>query len=224
MAADLQHSDAAHLRMGMFGGAFDPVHVTHLTLALQVTRILNLDRLIWVPTGHAWHKTRTLTSAHHRLAMLRLAFADVAAESDNSPLVARWIISTCEIDRAGASYTADTLAELQHGEAAQAHWFLVMGMDQFSALQTWHRWQEVISRCTLAVVGRAGAGAQPAPEVLAQARWELVPFDASNLSSTRIRHLAQNLGAEGCQKLAELVSPAVARYIKTHHLYETKEL
>ena len=86
-------------RIGVFGGAFDPPHRGHTALAQAALEHLDLDLLLVVPTGTAWHKSRPLSDAQHRLAMCALAFGDVS----------RAQIDDCEIVRSGPSYTVDTL-------------------------------------------------------------------------------------------------------------------
>ena len=71
-------------RLGIFGGSFDPPHQAHITLAARAIEQLHLDQLLVIPTGDAWHKTRNLTLAPHRLAMTRLAFADLPKVSVDS--------------------------------------------------------------------------------------------------------------------------------------------
>ena len=90
-------------KVGLFGGAFDPPHRTHVAVAQAAVEQLHLDVLHVVPTGHAWHKQRPLTAAQHRLEMCRLAFADVN----------RAMVDGRETCRSGPTYTIDTLQELQ---------------------------------------------------------------------------------------------------------------
>jgi len=78
-------------RLGIFGGSFDPPHQAHITLAARAIEQLHIDRLLVIPTGDAWHKSRNLTLAPHRLAMTRLAFADLPKVS----------VDSREIDRHG---------------------------------------------------------------------------------------------------------------------------
>jgi len=87
-------------RIGIFGGAFDPPHVAHAALAQVALAELQLDELRVVPTGDAWHKTRALSPAPHRLAMAQLALPSCPG-----------VVDPREIERAGPSYTVDTLRE-----------------------------------------------------------------------------------------------------------------
>ena len=93
---------AAPRKVGLFGGSFDPPHVAHVALAEAALGQLGLDELRILPTGQAWHKSRALTAAEHRLAMARLAFGHLPGA----------VVDDRELLRAGATYTIDTLREL----------------------------------------------------------------------------------------------------------------
>jgi len=195
-------------RLGVFGGAFDPPHVMHRALALAALDQLQLDRLLIVPTGQAWHKSRPLTDAMHRVAMARLAF-------DGLPRVH---VDTREIERAGPSYTVDTLRALR-AEFPAAELFLILGQDQAQALPDWHAWQQVVALATIGVAERADAAAaltrfEP-PDGLQQ-RFVRLHLPVSDISATEIRHRAGS-----CQSIVPLVGEPVARYIVLHRLYQT---
>lgn len=198
----------------MFGGAFDPPHRAHRALAEAALDQLGLDLLLIIPTGQAWHKSRGLTLAGHRLAMCELAFAGLPGVR----------IDPREIRRAGPTYTADTLAELA-AEFPGAQLFLLMGADQLLAFKTWKRWQEVLQCATLAVAGRAIVSAASPGN---QAGWL-----EQDISGTDIPHISLDLppqphSATSVRALVQgsphadldpLVSEGVARYISEHHLY-----
>jgi nicotinate-nucleotide adenylyltransferase len=130
-------------RVGVFGGTFDPVHVAHLVAALEARHALNLDRVLLVVANEPWQKagTRVVTPAEDRYAMVAAAIADVDGLE----------ASRVEIDRGGASYTADTLAELA---AADRELFLIVGADV--DLASWARPDEVASLAHVVVVTRPG--------------------------------------------------------------------
>ena len=86
-------------RIGLFGGAFDPPHVAHVALVRAAMEQLGLNQLHVLPTGDAWHKSRTLSAATHRLAMARLAFGEIPGV----------VVDDRELRRAGPTYTVDTL-------------------------------------------------------------------------------------------------------------------
>jgi nicotinate-nucleotide adenylyltransferase len=190
-------------RVGMFGGAFDPPHRAHLTLARAAIAQLRLDRLYVFPTGDAWHKARTLTPAPDRLAMTRLAFAGVAgAEVDDR-----------ELRRTGPTYSVDTLRELQ-AEHPGARLHLLMGEDQAAGFTRWHAWQEVARLAVLCVAGRGTGEGVAALRALPDVRVELLELPQMPESATEIRNRL-TIG----QDIADLVEPAVASYIDSHHLY-----
>lgn len=195
-------------RIGVFGGAFDPPHQGHFALAKTAIEQLQLDELRIIPTGQAWHKARTLTSAEHRLAMARLAFADLP----------RAVLDPREMQRAGASYTADTLQELC-AEFPGARMFLILGQDQAQALSTWHRWEEIPQLAIICVATRAGfTGDSVHLDNLPGPLPEFFPLEMPSvpLSATDIRRSVANH-----QNVTPLVIEPVARYIEQHHLYQT---
>jgi len=195
-------------KLGVFGGAFDPPHLAHRALAEVALAQLQLDELRVLPTGHAWHKTRPLTAAPHRLAMARLAFAGLPALQ----------LDEREIRRAGPSYTLDTLREL-HAEQPGAELYLVMGKDQADVLPTWRDWQEIVRLAIICVADRdvlTGQETQFLPPPEMASRFRKLHMPAMDISATGIR--ARVASQQG---IAPLVSAAVARYIEDHHLYQT---
>ena len=101
------------MRLGVFGGTFDPVHAGHLIAAEDARAALSLDEVLFVPAGEPWFKSyRRITPAHHRLAMVRLAVRD-------NP---HFSVSDLEIRREGPSYTIDTLAELRRARQTPSCW------------------------------------------------------------------------------------------------------
>ena len=195
-------------RLGVLGGAFDPPHQVHRMMAEAALAQLQLDALLVLPTGLAWHKARALTAAVHRLEMARLAFADL-------PQVQ---VDARETLRPGPTYTVDTLRELQ-AENPGATLYLVLGQDQAMALPQWKDWATVLQLAKICVAARADAsGVVPrlqAPNGLEQ---RFIPLQIAPLpvSATEVRERARR-GAG----LAPLVCDAVARYIVHHHLYQT---
>ncbi len=201
------------MRIGLFGGSFDPVHNAHLALARAALDHLKLDQLHWVPAGQPWQKTqgpnaRVLAPAEHRVAMVELA---IAGEE-------RFVLNTSEVERQGSSYTVDTVRELQ-SHFASAQVFLLIGQDQYAGLPTWHEWRELLSRVTLAIAMRGKGSLVPPPELAAVwHRAEVLPMTPINLSSTAIRqHIAG--GGRAMDLAPTLVPEAVARYIDQHRLY-----
>lgn len=204
-------------RVGMFGGAFDPPHWAHRDLAEAALTQLELQVLHVMPTGHAWHKSRVLSPAAHRVAMCEAAFGDLP----------RVEIDQREIRREGPSYTADTLRELAT-EYPGARLYLILGADQLLAFKSWSRWEEVLRHATLAVANRPihmAADAEPAAVAEADLSGVDIPFERLRMplhptSSTAIRAHVHGQSRR-YPDLDVLVPAGVARYISEHHLYET---
>lgn len=192
--------------VGLFGGSFDPPHLAHLSLARTALLQLGLAELRWVPAGQPWQKAgRPLAVPAHRLAMVQ---ALVAGEP-------RFVVDPTELDRAGPSYTIDTVEALQSRFPQRRDWFLVIGQDQYARLASWHRWQDLLERLTLAVAARAGQAVTASPEVAAVPH-RMVRLDMPGLeiSSTLLR--------EHCwrgEDITPMVGDGVARYIAQHRLY-----
>lgn len=199
-------------RVGVFGGAFDPPHNAHVALVEAALAQLNLAELRIFPTGDAWHKRRTLSPAEHRIAMAQLAFGGYE----------RTAIDARETQRAGPTYTLDTLRELQQEQPA-AQLVLIMGADQAASLPQWHGWQEILSIAIVSVAYRAAAtgpvdavGPRILPSLPTGARVEMLEIAPMDTSATDIRTRAAT-----SVDFSRLVPPAVARYIDKHHLYRS---
>ena len=195
-------------RVGVYGGAFDPPHRAHLALVGAAMAQLQLDVMHVLPTGQAWHRPQQPTEPVHRLAMAQLAFSDMPGV----------VVDPREIERAGPSYTVDSLRELQI-RYPRAQLYLMMGSDQALALTRWHAWQEIVAMAILVIAARiddatpSGDADLPA---LPGARYEHLHIEPLDTSATDIR-----LRVAGGHGIAHLVPAAVARYIDHHHLYHT---
>jgi nicotinate-nucleotide adenylyltransferase len=132
--------------IGILGGTFDPVHFGHLRPALEVQEALALEELRLVPCHIPPHRPQPHASAAQRVAMLEAATGGHPA----------FRIDTRELQRNGPSYTFDTLASLRE-DLGDTGICLLMGMDAFGGLTTWHRWSELIDLCHLVVMTRPGA-------------------------------------------------------------------
>ena len=205
---------AAPQRVGVFGGAFDPPHDAHVALARAAIDTLALDRLLIIPTGDAWHKSRRLSPAADRLAMCELAFAGL-------PEV---VVDDRELRRDGPTYTIDTLTELR-ADWPQAELFLQIGAGQAGAFHIWRRAQDIVNLAIISIAARAdasGAAMQfdiedPLPGLRAPpGRVQVLPLPPLPHSATEVRRRA----AAGLA-IDHLVAPAVAGYIAKHHLYQS---
>ncbi|MGC1173032.1 nicotinate (nicotinamide) nucleotide adenylyltransferase [Polaromonas sp.] len=197
-------------RIGMFGGSFDPPHLAHVALAQAAVAQLKLDTLYIIPTGQAWHKARTLSAAEHRLAMARLAFAGLD----------RTVVDEREIQRAGPSFTIDTLEALQ-AENPRAQLHLIIGNDQFAALKIWHRWEAILKIAIICIANRADPRRTEAGfDLETQARHAVLTLQLPLMpvSATAIRRKISS-GNASPQDWTPMVPEPVARYIERHSLY-----
>lgn len=190
---------------GLLGGAFDPPHVGHVTLAREAMRRFGLERLVVVVTGAPPHK-EVPTDAEMRFRLAEATFADVPGVE----------LSRHELKRAGPSYTVDTArwAEETWGDAI----FLV-GADEFADFLGWKEPDEILEHVRLGVATRPGYPRERLDAVLAglrrPERVELFEMPTVEVSSTEIRRRAA-LG----EPIDELVPPGVARLVVEHGLYD----
>ncbi len=193
--------------IGVCGGSFDPVHFGHLRTALEVRQQLGLEQLRFIPAGNPPHKEGPRVSATDRVNMLELAIG-------GSPSV---VIDERETQRLKPSYTIDTLLELQQ-ELPQASLTLIIGTDQFSVFDTWHRWQDLLQVAHVAVMERPGELLSGFANELLQGEYAskitLCPVTQLDISSTRIRK-DWRAGTD----IRFLVPYAVRQYIIEHNLY-----
>ena len=132
------------MRVGIFGGTFNPIHTAHLRCAEEVREAQQLDCVLFVPSATPPHKHRDgLATAEHRLAMVKLAIAGNR----------RFRVSTVEIDRGGRSYSVDTL-RLLRGQMPEARFYFILGIDAFREIATWKDYRSLFALCDLVVTSR----------------------------------------------------------------------
>jgi nicotinate-nucleotide adenylyltransferase len=131
--------------IGLFGGAFDPIHYGHLRTAFELWQSLKLAELRFMPTGNPPHRDPLMASADLRLRMVRAAVAGQPA----------FMVDDREIRRSGISYSVDTLTELR-AEFPDRSLCLLLGMDAFLGLPNWHRWRELFDLAHVVVAHRPG--------------------------------------------------------------------
>ncbi len=212
--------------LGVLGGTFDPVHVAHLRMALELGESLGLGQIRFIPAGTPSHRDAPTVEGRHRMEMVRLALAgNPFFEADDR-----------EVRRNGISYTFDTLTELR-ADFPDRPICLLLGADAFSALTTWHRWKELFELAHMVIAHRPG---YPLNEMRASLPAELrevclqrlVPdagvlkisragsiltreITALDVSATRIRKLL----AQG-RSARYLVPDPVLHYIARNHFYK----
>jgi len=144
------------MRVGIFGGSFNPIHCGHLRAAEEVREALNLDLVYFVPAASPPHKTEgDLAPAEHRLQMARLA------TKGNR----HFMVSDVEVRRIGRSYTVDTIRYFISTLRMPATVFLMMGTDQFAELETWKDCEELARLCGIAVHTRLREGEVGPPRI-----------------------------------------------------------
>jgi nicotinate-nucleotide adenylyltransferase len=189
-------------RIGVFGGTFDPPHIGHLSVAVEVRASLALERVLLVVANDPWQKRgeRVLTPAADRYEMVRLAVEGLdGIEADDR-----------EIRRGGASYTVDTVRELR-AEQPGAELYVVVGGDAAAGLMTWERAGELADLATIVVVHRPGFGVPDGPPGF---RWQQVEVPALDVSSSDIR-----ARVHAGRPIDVLVPAATATWITRHRIY-----
>ena len=199
------------IKVGIFGGTFDPVHNAHIGIAKNAVESFALDRLLFMPCAVPPHKPGRITApAEDRLAMLRIAAAEVPGAE----------VSSFEINKGGLSYTVETLEILRRDHPEWDIWFII-GMDSLNNLHKWKRCEELPGLCTFATMMRPEQKTPVeivpgfSPEVSRRLLAHVAHGPMIDVSSSEIRlRIAKNLPIE------YLVPRAVAEYIREHRLYE----
>jgi len=196
------------LKLGIMGGTFDPIHNGHLIIAQEVAYKLNLERVLFVPAADPPHKQQQLVErVEHRLQMVRLAIT-------GNPT---FELSTIEIERAGLSYTVDTLETL-HKQHPTTELYFIIGADAAADLLQWHKPERIIELAHLAVVKRLGYEL-PLDKLLAalpqlQTRLERVTAPLVEIAAHEIRERI----CKGAP-VKYLVPPLVEEYIRHEKFY-----
>jgi nicotinate-nucleotide adenylyltransferase len=200
------------VRVGIFGGVFNPPHHGHLVAAQEAYAQLGLDVVVWMPVGDAPHRVvENDPGAEARFEMVELAI--VGDE--------RFRASRTELEREGPSYTVDTLRELREREPDD-ELVLILGGDQALALPTWHEPEEVLAQATLAVFERGSSNRNAIGIKVARLRGaerlRLLEMPRIDISSTLVRRRA----ATG-KPIRYLVPDKVANFIGARSLYGASE-
>jgi nicotinate-nucleotide adenylyltransferase len=219
------------MKLGLFGGSFNPVHDGHLAIARQTREALELDQILYIPTSHPPHKPNgSLAPAQDRYEMVRLAIA-------SDPALA---ISDVAIRRPGKSYSIDTIRQLQQEYGPHTQLFFLIGLDAFLDFPSWRDPRTLLELCSFVVLSRPG---------LSFRSLSTVPFlppipypSLADLDAGRIFRIEAQIGGQRliCLKqppcpisasdirarirqghsVANLLPPLVESYILRHHLYQ----
>ncbi len=135
------------MKIGLFGGSFNPIHNGHLHIADQIYQVLALDRILFIPTGDPPHKRSTsLAPAHHRLQMVQLAL----------PPFSHYAIDEQEIRAPGVSYSIDTVLALKKAYPQDTQFGFIVGLDAFLEFPTWKQADRLLQLCDFIVCSRPG--------------------------------------------------------------------
>ena len=143
------------MRIGLFGGTFDPVHFGHMRAAVELAEAYDLSTLYLLPNHRPVHRGPARASTERRIAMLKLAIKDTQSLA----------IDPREAVRDKPSYTFETLTEI-HTEQPGATIVFFMGLDAFARYDTWHQWEEILELANLVIVNRPAASHSPFSEQL----------------------------------------------------------
>ena len=191
-------------RLGVLGGTFDPIHIGHVLLAQFAGEGLGLDQVLFVPAADPPHKEQCAASAEDRWAMVELAIEGFPS----------FAASRLELERAGKSYTIDTLRDL-HRAHPETQLYLIIGADNVAPFSTWHNPQGILDLSTVV----AGTRLSPREEADPELERHLVHIDTPvvQFSSTQIRQrLSQGL------PIRYLVPEKVEEYIRRQGLYQAR--
>jgi nicotinate-nucleotide adenylyltransferase len=213
------------MKIGLFGGTFDPIHWGHLRSAEEVSDTFGLDRVYFIPSAVPPHKRgQTTTPAADRLQMVRLAIA-------GNP---RFSVSTAEISRAGVSYSIDTIRGFAENQSRADSLYFIIGLDAFREIGTWKDFGDIFPLCNFIVTSRPGSKEKDPLKGTGVAVKKLFCYDFKRknyhhesgnrvyfdeltdiaISASEIRALVK-----AGKSIRYLVPPAVEKFIKERSLY-----
>lgn len=198
------------MRIGIYGGSFNPVHLGHKHLADTMCERLQLDKCIIMPAFVSPFKTdkKSSVTAEDRFRMCELAFSEEKYE-----------VSALEIEKGETSYTVNTLTALK-AQYPDDDLFLIIGSDMLLSFNRWYRWQEILKLCTLCAVSRCDDDPLQELEEFAHKHLRcegnvlILPFAPLVVSSTLLREKIRN-----GEDTRAFLHPAVKDYIQSHNLY-----
>jgi nicotinate-nucleotide adenylyltransferase len=217
------------MRIGLFGGTFDPIHWGHLRSAEEVREAFSLDRVVFVPASDPpLKKKKPAATARQRLEMVRLAIADNRG----------FDLSDIELSRPGKSYTIDTLRHFRQTQVGTNSLYFVLGLDAFREIGSWKEFKEIFPLCHLIVTSRPGSKAPMSLQGLPVAVKKLFCYDRVKkiyrhksgtllyffqltdiaISASEIRRRLMKR-----KSIRYLVPPEVESYIEKNRLYRVRQ-
>lgn len=224
------------MRIGLFGGTFNPVHIGHIQVAKEVKEGFPLDRVVFFPSAIPPHKEKGgVASAQDRVQMLKTAISGIPESGES------FIVSEIELKRSGPSYTIDTVRHFQSQADKDQQYYLMMGSDAFFEIDTWKSYDELFQRIPFIVLSRpdenshsekdmrkclekfihtrissdyrytAGRNYYEHPEKMPIYMFAVTPID---ISATRIRSALKN-----GEPIKSMLPAGVAEYIQSKGLY-----
>lgn len=203
------------MRIGFLGGTFDPVHNAHILMAESVLLSFNLHLVLFVPSSQPWMKGRiTVTPPEHRLSMLRLAIK-------SNPL---FDISTVDLERAGPSYTVDTIEDLYRQYGLMDELIFIIGDDNLRELPRWKHPEKLLQQCQLVVLPRLGNAEDELTnlENSIPGISERVTFLHVTKISTSSSYVRECVSTG--RPIHDMVPEAVEKYIRENRLYTKRDL
>lgn len=202
--------NVTNINTGVLGGTFNPIHNGHIAIAEAARIALNLDEIYFIPTGQPQLKDNdVLLATEHRVQMINVAISE-------KPF---YKLSTIEVERAGPSYTVDTLSELRRQLSSEHELFFILGWDSLAQLPHWKDPDLLIQMCKLVVVSRPG---YPLPDIASMedtvpgitGRVIILDRPHIDISSSDIRErIARGLNVK------HLLPEPVEEYIRENSLY-----
>lgn len=187
------------MRIGIYGGSFDPPHKGHRNIAEYVIKKLELDKLLIVPVGTASHGKNNLVSGKERKKMCELTFGDIE----------RAEISSVEIDMEGVSYTFETLETLIEKYGREHEYFEIIGEDSAAYFDKWKEYEKILNLSTVVVLKRKGY-----KSVVNSPKMIMVDNPYFDVSSTEIKEKIKNK-----KNVSDLITEETERFIKEKNIY-----
>ncbi len=195
------------LKIGIFGGAFNPVHNGHINLAKEATAQLKLRRLLIIPTYESPHKQTRLAPFESRVEMCRAAFSGISDKCEVE-------VSDIERKMGGVSYTINTVRELEK-MYPDARLYLLIGGDMLYSFREWYKYESLLKETKVTAIARGGDSFTDMREFANEiGRVSVLVTDIVNVSSTEVRGKISR-----GEDISELVPESVSKFIVENNLY-----